>query len=351
MFASFLAAESSRADRFADIDVAAWQWITLLVVIMAMLLVDLLVVHREAHEVQTKEAAIESAVWIGCGLAFTGVVAWWFGGAASGEYISGFLIEKSLSIDNVFVWALILGYFQVPLRFQHRVLFWGIFGALALRAVFIFAGVALIERFDWILYVFGAFLLYTAAKLVFTDDDHVDPSDSKFLSVVNRFVPSTDEFDGQKLFTKKNGKRLATPLFAVLVLIEGTDVIFAVDSVPAVLAVSHEQFLVFSSNAFAILGLRALYFLLADMHNRFAFLQQGLAIILAFVGVKMIIAEWYHIPTWLSLTVIAIVLTASIGISLRFTRMTEDAEIAHRAFEDTDTTASQVDDERTDTTT
>ena len=330
----FLAADEKGRDNLVDIDVAAWQWFALLATIVVMLLIDLLVVHKEAHEVDTKEATIESIVWISCGLAFTGVVAWWFGAAASGEYISGFLIEKSLSIDNVFVWALIMGYFKVPMKYQHRVLFWGIFGALALRAIFIFAGVALIEQFDWILYVFGAFLLYTAAKLVFSDNDHVDPGESKFLKLVNRFVPSTDEYDGQKLFTRQNGKRLATPLFAVLMLIEVTDVIFAVDSVPAVLAVSNEQFIVFASNAFAILGLRALYFLLADMHNRFVFLQQGLAIILAFVGVKMIIAEWYHIPTWLSLTVIAIVLTASIGTSLKFARMTEEAELAHAAFDD-----------------
>ena len=322
------------ATNFVDLNVHLWQWGVLLAVITAMLLVDLLVVHKEAHEIETKEAAIESVVWISCGLAFTGVVAWWFGAAASGEYISGFLIEKSLSIDNVFVWALIMGYFKVPTKYQHRVLFWGIFGALALRAIFIFAGVALIEKFDWVLYVFGAFLLYTAAKLVFGKNDHIDPGESKFLRVVNRLVPSTDEFDGQRLFTKKMGKRLATPLFAVLMLIEATDVIFAVDSVPAVLAVSHEQFIVFASNAFAILGLRALYFLLADMHSRFAYLQQGLATILAFVGVKMIIADWYHIPTWLSLLVIALVLTTSIGFSLKASQLVHDAELAGQAFDE-----------------
>ena len=201
------------------------------------------------------------------GSAFSFVIWWWFGGAATGEYMSGYLIEKSLSIDNVFVWALIMGYFVVPQKYQHRVLFWGIFGALVLRAIFIFAGVAVIERFDWVLYVFGAFLLYTAGKLVFTDNDHVDPSESKFLKLVGKFVPTTDELDGQKLFTVSNGRRLATPLFSVLLLVEATDVVFAVDSVPAVLAVSHEQFIVFASNAFAILGLRALYFLLADMHG------------------------------------------------------------------------------------
>ncbi len=321
-----LLTEGSARDNFVDLDVALWQWGALLGIIVALLLVDLLVFHREAHEVSTKEAAIESAAWIGCGLAFTGVVAWWFGGAASGEYITGYLIEKSLSVDNVFVWALIMAYFVVPPRYQHRVLFWGIFGALVLRAIFIFAGVALIERFEWVLYVFGAFLLYTAGKLIFSDNDHIDPGDSRFLKVVRRFVPSTDEYDGQKMFTVRNGVRLATPLFAVLMLIEATDVLFAVDSVPAVLAVSHEQFIVFASNAFAILGLRALYFLLADMHARFSYLQEGLAIILAFVGVKMIIAEWYHIPTGLSLLFIAIVLTASIGFSLKATRLVEVSE-------------------------
>ncbi|MCB0979064.1 MAG: TerC family protein [Acidimicrobiaceae bacterium] len=313
--------------KFVDIDVAWEWWIALLGVISVLLLVDLLVVHKESHEVRTKEAAIESVVWISIGLAF-GLVVWWsFGGAAAGEYYSGYLIEKSLSVDNVFVWALILSYFAVPPKYQHRVLFWGIFGALVMRAVFIFAGVALIEKFDWVLYVFGAFLLFTALKLVFSEDEHVDPSKSRFLKLVHKVVPLTDQMDGQKLFTKVSGKRLATPLFAVLLLVEATDVLFAVDSVPAVLAVSHEQFIVFASNAFAILGLRALYFLLADMHARFSYLQEGLAIILAFVGVKMLIHTWYHIPTWLSLTVIAIVLVASIGFSLKQSEQADTIEI------------------------
>ncbi len=333
MISSLIAADTGGRENFAVLDVEPWHWIVLLAIIMVMLLVDLLVVHKEAHEVKTREAAIESAVWIGCGLAFSLVVWWWFGGAATGEYVSGYLIEKSLSIDNVFVWALIMGYFRVPQKYQHRVLFWGIFGALVMRAVFIFAGIAVIDRFSWVLYIFGGFLLYTAGKLIFTENDHVDPGESKFLRVVNRFIPTSDELDGQKLFTKRHGHRLATPLFSVLLLVEVTDVVFAVDSVPAVLAVSREQFIVFASNAFAILGLRALYFLLADMHNRFTFLQQGLAIILAFVGVKMIIAEWYHIPTWLSLVVIAIVLTASIGFSLKLERSLADADLAGDAFE------------------
>jgi tellurite resistance protein TerC len=299
------------------LSVPGWAWIALLGFIAVLLVFDIMVVHRKAHDVHIREAAVESAVWISIGLAFTVVIAIAFGGAAAGEYVSGYLIEKSLSVDNVFVWALILSYFGIPSRYQHRVLFWGIFGALAMRAIFIFAGVALIERFDWILYVFGAFLVYTAAKLVFTGEDEIDPASSRFMRLIGRLVPTTPEFDGQKMFTVRNGRRLATPLFAVLVLVEFTDVLFAVDSVPAVLAVSREQFLVFSSNAFAILGLRALYFLLADAHARFSYLKEGLAIILAFVGVKMLIHGWYHIPTWLSLVVIAIVLTAAIGFSLR----------------------------------
>jgi tellurite resistance protein TerC len=316
---SLFAAESGDGN-FVDLNVHAWQWLVLLGLIVVLLLVDLLVFHREAHEVSTKEAAIESTVWISIGVAFSLVVLWWFGGQATTEYFSAYLIEKSLSVDNVFVWALLMSYFKVPARYQHRVLFWGIFGALVMRAIFIFAGVALIERFDWILYVFGAFLLFTAGRMMFTDNQHVDPANSRFLKLVNRVIPSTDRLDGPHLFTRINGKWLATPLFAVLILVEFTDVIFAVDSVPAVLAISHEQFIVFASNAFAILGLRALYFLLADAHARFTYLQQGLAVILAFVGVKMIIAEWYHIPTWLSLLVIALVLTASIAFSLKSQR-------------------------------
>jgi tellurite resistance protein TerC len=316
---SLLAAEGG-SENFVELDVEAWHWAVLLGLIIALLLVDLLVFHREAHEVSTKEAAIESTVWISIGVAFSLVVLWWFGGQATTEYFSAYLIEKSLSVDNVFVWALLMSYFAVPQKYQHRVLFWGIFGALVMRAIFIVAGVSLINNFEWILYVFGAFLLFTAGRMLFTDNQHVDPANSRFLKFVNRVVPSTDKLDGPHLFTKIDGKWLATPLFAVLLLVEFTDVIFAVDSVPAVLAISHETFIVFSSNAFAILGLRALYFLLADMHARFTYLQQGLAVILAFVGVKMIIADWYHIPTWLSLLVIALVLTSAIAFSLKSQR-------------------------------
>src|SRR5262245_61117292 len=313
---SVLAAESGGS--FVDLHVYPWQWLVLLGLIAALLLIDLLVIHREAHAIKTKEAAIESAAWISIGIGFALIVLWWFGGQATGEYISGYLIEKSLSIDNVFVWALIMAYFKVDQRYQHRVLFWGIFGALVMRAIFIFAGVALIEAFDWILYVFGGFLLFTAVRMLVSGDEELNPAESRFMRFVNRVVPSTDQYNGAHLFTKINGRRLATPLFAVLILVEFTDVIFAVDSVPAVLAVSHEPFIVFSSNAFAILGLRALCVLLADLHNRFRYLQTGLAIILAFVGVKMILSQavHYHMPTYVSLPVIGAILAVSIIASL-----------------------------------
>jgi len=312
-----LAAAESPSSNFASFDVPFWVWIALLAAITIMLVADLLLVHRTPHEISIKEAGIESAVWISIGLAFTGVMFWWQGGQAAGEYLAGYLIEKSLSVDNVFVWAVIFSYFAIPRKYQFRVLFWGIFGALVLRGIFIFAGVALIERFDWILYVFGAFLLFTAWRIYRHDEAEIHPENNPVLKLVQKVVPSTPELDGQKLFTRKHGRLLATPLFAVLILVETTDVIFAVDSIPAILAVSQEEFIIFSSNAFAILGLRALYFLLAGMQGRFRYLNAGLGVILAFVGVKMLLLDVYHMPTWLSLTVIASVLTVTIWASLR----------------------------------
>ena len=323
MIGAVLAAAGDKAD-FVDLDIPAWAWGALLAAIAVMLLIDVVLVHRTPHDITFKEAAIESAVWITIGVSFTFVLAAWQGGAAGGEYISGYLIEKSLSIDNVFVWAVIFSYFGVPSKYQFRVLFWGIFGALVLRAIFIFAGVALIETFDWILYVFGAFLLITAVRIAKHSEGEVHPENNPVLKLVKRFVPSTDEYDGQKFFTKKTGIRLATPLFAVLVLVESTDVLFAVDSIPAILAVSQEPFIVFASNAFAILGLRALYFCLAGMADRFRYLNQGLGVILAFVGVKMLMLDVYHLPTWASLAVIAVVLTITIVLSLRADRRQSD---------------------------
>ena len=316
--------------KFAEFEVAPWQWAALVGFITFLLVADLLLVHRTAHVITSKEATIESAIWISIGVAFTGLMYWWHGGLAATEYISGFLVEKSLSIDNVFVWAVIFSFFGVPKAYQFRVLFWGIFGALVLRAIFIFAGVALIERFEWVLYIFGVFLLYTAWKIAHHDEtEEVDYSKNLALRGVRKLVPSTDKYDGQKLFTMENGKRLATPLFAVLILIETTDVVFAVDSVPAVLAISRNQFIVFSSNAFAILGLRSLYFLLAGLAGRFRYLNIGLGVILAYVGLKMLAVGKpleLHPPTWLSLVVISVVLTVSIYLSLRADRKDHDTD-------------------------
>ena len=320
---SLVASGAGSTSGKVNLTIEGWHWPVLLGVIGAMLLIDILVVHRDAHEIHTKEAAIESAVWISVGLLFGLVMLWEFGTAAAGEYMGGYLIEKSLSVDNVFVWAVLFTHFQVPKMYQHRVLFWGIFGALAMRIGFIFAGIAIINSFKITLILFGLFLLYSGIKLLQTHDEGFDPSDSKVMKIFHRFVPSTDKLDGQKLFTKVNGKRLATPLLAVLVLVEITDVIFAVDSVPAVLAVTNEQYIAFASNAFAILGLRALYFLLADMRDRFQYLQTGLGVILAFVGIKMTLSYWWHMPIAASLSVIAMILTVSIVASLRSTPKTQ----------------------------
>jgi tellurite resistance protein TerC len=311
-----LASSSSSDHKFASFDVPLWAWGALIGVIVLLLMVDLLLVHRTPHDIGFKEAAIESAVWITIGLSFTLVMLGWHGGTAAGEYLSGYLIEKSLSVDNVFVWAVIFSYFGVPQKYQFRVLFWGIFGALVLRAIFIFAGVALLDAFDWILYIFGAFLLITAVRVARHQDAEVHPEHNPVLRFVRKVVPSSTEYDGQKLFTKRTGRLLATPLFAVLVLVETTDVVFAVDSIPAILAVSREPFIVFSSNAFAILGLRSLYFLLAGMAGRFRYLNIGLGVILGFVGLKMLFAGVWHSPMWVSLSVIAVALAVSIGASL-----------------------------------
>lgn len=302
-----------------DLTISGWHWPVLVGILAVLLLVDILVVHRKAHVVGTREAAIESVVWISFGLLFALLILWEFGGAAAGEYMGGYLIEKSLSVDNVFVWAVLFSHFQVPKQYQHRVLFWGIFGALAMRLGFIFAGVAIINSFKVTLILFGVFLLYSGIQLLQTHDEGFDPSKSRAMRLFHRFVPSTDTLDGQKLFTREpsTGRRLATPLLAVLVLVEITDVVFAVDSVPAVLAVTREQYIAFASNAFAILGLRALYFLLADMKDRFRYLQTGLGVILAFVGVKMTLSYWWHMPIAASLSVIGLILTVSIVASIR----------------------------------
>ena len=311
-----LSVANESQSKFVDISVPAWGWVALLAVIASMLLFDILVLHRRAHVIHTKEAAIESAVWVGIGLSFTLVMWVAFERAAAIEYISGYLIEQSLSIDNVFVWAMIFTHFKVPRESQHRTLFWGIFGALVMRITFIFLGVAVITRFNIVMIGFGLFLIYTGVKVLRSGDDDTNPSDTRAMKIFHRFVPTSDELDGQKLFTKINGVRIATPLLAVLVVIEISDLVFAVDSVPAVLAVSREQFIVFASNAFAILGLRALYFLVADLKDRFVYLKTAISVILVYVGAKMIVTYWRHVPTVLSLGVIVATLTIAIVASV-----------------------------------
>jgi tellurite resistance protein TerC len=310
-----LAAASTGADNFVDIDVPNVAWFGLIAVIVGMLAIDL-VLHRGDKEPTPRRALVESLVWVACGCSFALVVAAAWGGQASGEYFAGYLIEKSLSVDNVFVWAVIFSTFAIPLKYQHRVLFWGIFGALVLRGIFIGAGVALISRFWWLLLVFGVFLVYTGVKVLRHRPDEGTHGHDRAVSVLRRFMPVTNKLDGHNFFTRIDGKKAATPLLAALVVVEFTDVIFAVDSVPAVLAVSHEPFLVFSSNAFAILGLRAAYFLLAGWRERLHYLGHGLGAILIFVGIKMSLSHWWHMPTALSLGVIVVLLVTAVVASL-----------------------------------
>ena len=301
-------------------DVPGWLWIAFLVGVVALLLVDLFVLHREAHEISMREATVTSAGWVALGVLFTVPVWLLLGPQAAGQYFTGYVIEKSLSVDNVFVWAVVFGYFSVPAAYQHRVLFWGIFGALVLRAVFIFAGVALLERLDWLLFVLGGLLVVTAFRVASHGPEDIHPERNPVLKLLRRFVPVTADYHGQHLFAREHGRLLATPLFITLVLIEATDVVFAVDSVPAILAISRDPFIVFSSNALAILGLRALYFLLAGARGRLVHLNKGLGVILFYVGVKMIVSEWYHVPTTVSLGVIAVVLAVTVWASLRATK-------------------------------
>jgi TerC family integral membrane protein len=312
----FASTGSDRSENFVDLDVTAAAWIVLIVIIVVMLAIDLYR-HREAHEPSTREALVESSIWIACGLAFGGAIAFFYGADAFGEYISGYLIEKSLSVDNVFVWSLLFTTLAIPVKYQHRVLFWGIFGALTMRAVFIFAGSALISRFWWLLMVFGVFLVYTGVKVLRHRADEGQHQATRGLGLLRKVMPVSDELDGQHFFTRIDGRRAATPLFAALVVIEITDVIFAVDSVPAILAVSNEPYLVFASNAFAILGLRALYFLLATAKERFHYLSHALGAILIFVGIKMSISHWFHINTYVSLAIIIATLAAAVVFSIR----------------------------------
>ena len=301
-------------------DVSLWVWVALLVGILAMLAVDLFM-HRDAHVIGVREAAVWSGIWVVVAIG-VGAAIWWHYGSEFGmQYFAGYLIEKSLAVDNVFVWAMIFSYFAVPREYQHRVLFYGVVGALVFRAIFIAAGSVLIATFAWILYVFGAFLILTGIKMLVQRNEHIDPSKSKTLKLFRRFVPTTDTYEGQKFLTRRNGVLMATPLLAVLVLVEVTDIIFAVDSIPAIFAVTQEPFLVFASNALAILGLRAMYFLLADLMHRFVYLKLGLSLVLIWVGIKMIISHAFvKIPTVISLGVVIATIAIAIGASLWVSR-------------------------------
>jgi tellurite resistance protein TerC len=284
-----------------------YAWVAFLAGLFILLGIDLLR-HRDDHVMPFREALRWTGVWVGLGLSF-GLLIWaWLGGRQAGEYFAGYIIEWSLSVDNVFVWILIFSHFVVPREYQHRVLFWGVIGAIFMRLTFILAGSALLDRFHWVIYIFGGILIVTAIRFVLERGEEKSVEESLVLRLTRRFVPLTQGFDGQHFLTTRDGRRMATPLLAVLILIEFTDLVFAVDSIPAVFAVTRHAFIAFTSNAMAILGLRSLYFVLAGGMTRFRYLKPALAIILAFVGTKMMLSEVVEIPIWLSLTVIVGVL-------------------------------------------
>lgn len=293
-----------------------WGWVAFNVFVLAMLAVDLLVFHRKPHEVSLKEALTWSAVWIALALVFNAGIYYWQGKQPALEFLTGYLIEKSLSVDNIFVFIMIFSFFKVPKKYQHEVLFWGILGALLMRAGFIAGGVTLIKKFHWIIYIFGGFLIFTGIKMSLDKDKEIHPEKNILLKIFRKFMPVTQGFEEGKFFVKKEGRTFATPLFVVLLVVETTDVIFAVDSIPAILAITQNPFIVYTSNVFAILGLRALYFALAGIIQLFHYLHYGLSAILIFVGTKMMIADFYKIPIGVSLAVVASLLLLSVVASV-----------------------------------
>ena len=292
-----------------------WFYIGFTAFVLAMLALDLGVFHRKAHVVTPKEAGMWVGIWMTLALLFAAGIYVWSGANNALLFLTGYLIEQSLSVDNIFVIVMIFSYFRVPKKYEHRVLFWGILGALVMRAIFIGFGSLLIQKVSWILYVFGAFLIFTGARMALKREDEFDEH-NVILRLARRYLRVSNEYDGQHFFTVQNGKRLATPLLPVLLVVEVTDLIFAVDSIPAIFAVTTDAFLVYTSNIFAILGLRSMYFLLSGIVHRFVYLQYGLAVILVFVGLKMIAADFVHVPTPVSLGVIVLALGVSIAASL-----------------------------------
>lgn len=308
-----------------------WVWAAFIAFLVVVIAVDLFLFHRGEGEVSLAEAGWWSAIWLGLGVGFALVVLVGMGPALAGEYLAGYAIERALSIDNVFVFALLIGYFAVPAKDQHRVLLWGVVAALVLRAGFIAGGLALLDAFHWMIYVFGALLVGTGIRMATHRTEDVHPERNPVLRAVRRFIPTTGDYRGRRLMVKEGGRRLATPMLSVLVAVAITDVVFAVDSIPAVFAVTRDPFIVFSSNAMAVLGLRALYFLLAGMMSRFRFLQTGLAVVLVLVGAKMLISDVVHIPIWLSLLMILVVIGGSMGLSLLPRRAAAPAREPERA--------------------
>lgn len=314
---------------------SALMWILFNVFVLAMLALDLGVFHKKAHEVKMKEALTWSAVWISLAMVFNVLIYYFWDWMAPGSeysnkdaslaFLTGYVIEKSLSVDNVFVFLMVFTYFRVPTLYQHKVLFWGILGALLMRAMFIFAGVALITKFHWMIYLFGAILIVTGIKMVTQKDKKLDPEKNPVIKLFRKFFPVTNEYNGDRFFTKLNKRKVATPLFVVLLFIETTDVIFAVDSIPAILAITSNPFIVYTSNVFAILGLRALYFALAGIMGLFHYLHYGLSVILVFVGGKMMLVDFFKIPIEVSLSIIIAVLLLSIILSKMYPPKSQSA--------------------------
>jgi tellurite resistance protein TerC len=293
-----------------------WLWAIFGVIVVFLLALDLGVFNRKAHEVKLKEALGWTAVWILTALTFNVGIFVWEGQVKATEFLTAYVIEKALSVDNIFVFIIIFTYFHIGKKYQHKILFWGVIGAVLMRAVFIGAGVAIIHKFAWIMYVFGAFLVFTGIKLAVKKDEKIDPENNPGVKLLKKFIPVTHSADHGHFFTRINGKLHATTLFVALVVVEVTDLIFAVDSIPAVLAITHDPFIAYTSNIFAIMGLRSLYFALAGVMDLFHYLRFGLAFILVFVGIKMLIAEHYHFPVMVSLGVILATLTLSVAASM-----------------------------------
>ncbi|HEX8143721.1 MAG TPA: TerC family protein [Pyrinomonadaceae bacterium] len=335
---------------------SVWAWVGFNVFILLMLFVDLGVFNRKAHAIRYKEATIWSVVWITLALIFGGLVFWHLGSQKGLEYLTGYLIEKSLSVDNLFVILLIFSYFKVPAKYQHRVLFWGVLGALVMRAAMIFLGAALIRNFSWVVYIFGAFLIFTGIRMLRQEETEIHPEQNPVVRFVTRFVPITRHYEDEKFFTRVNGQFTGTLLFLVLLIVEVTDLVFAVDSIPAIFAITTDTFIVYTSNVFAILGLRSLYFLLAGVIEKFHYLKLGLAIVLTFIGTKMlIVAAGIHVPIGISLGVVAVVLLSSVAASLIWPKAIErdiDVDLPPdfgRPFEDVEDVAKEPAEEMTGT--